>query len=235
MGRYVSPRNDGEHEGGERRPAKEPYLSIFATCFFPFKRGEDAPRDPLGPPPLYLRHRESPPAASQDFFVPNYGANNMAPRRRGKGARTGGRRLVRIRNRGKKCVFFNAFFRARGEQAIVLARRPNIDSESAIWRRIWLPKQRPTAAGERCGGGGVGGSPAEKGVDLVRIRATHDSSQPMHAPFRALSANALLFKTLKNSNTQLHRYTSTRLFSTTPSNPSALVNCNTSTRLFYIQ
>ena len=176
MGRYVSPRNDGEHEGGERRPAKEPYLSIFATCFFPFKRGEDAPRDPLGPPPLYLRHRESPPAASQDFFVPNYGANNMAPRRRGKGARTGGRRLVRIRNRGKKCVFFNAFFRARGEQAIVLARRPNIDSESAIWRRIWLPKQRPTAAGERCGGGGVGGSPAEKGVDLVRIRATHDIS-----------------------------------------------------------
>ena len=132
MGRYVTPRNGGERGEGGARPDKEPCLSIFATCFFPFKRGEDAPRDPLGPPPLYLRHRESPPAASQDFFVPNYGANNMAPRRRGKGARTGGRRLVRIRNRGN-FFFLNAFFRARGEQAIVLARRPNFGSESAIW------------------------------------------------------------------------------------------------------
>ena len=126
MGRYVSPRNDGEREGGERRPAKEPCLSIFATCFFPFKRGEDAPRDPLGPPPLYLRHRESPPAASQDFFVPNYGANNMAPRRRGKGARTGGRRLVRIRNRGKKCFFFLMLFSGRGASRLSYSRAARI-------------------------------------------------------------------------------------------------------------
>ena len=110
MGRYVTPRNGGERGEGGARPAMEPCLSIFGTCFFPFKCGEDVPRDLLGPQPRYLRQRGAIPRTSQDFFVPNYGANKVAPRRRGGGHRTGGRRLFRIRNRckkrGKKSLFF---------------------------------------------------------------------------------------------------------------------------------
>ena len=77
-----------------------------------------------------------------------------------------------VKKLGKKITFF----RARGEQAIVLARRPNIDSESAIWWRGGLPKQRPTAVGERGGGRDAGGSAVEKGELLFHIRATDDIS-----------------------------------------------------------
>ena len=143
MGRYVAPRNGRERGGGGARPAKEPCTSIFGTCFFPFNCGEDVPRDLLGPQPCYLRQRGAPPRTSQDFFVPNYGANKVAPRRRGGGHRTGGRRLFRIRNRCQKRGKNFSFFRARGEQTIVLAHRANFDSESAIWWRGGPPKQRP--------------------------------------------------------------------------------------------
>ena len=69
MGRYVTPRNGRERGEGGRRPDKEPCLSIFGTCFFPFKRWEDMLRVPLGPQPRYLRQRAAPPATSQGFFV----------------------------------------------------------------------------------------------------------------------------------------------------------------------
>ena len=108
--------------------------------------------------------------------MPNYGANKVAPRRGGGGLRTGGRGLFRIRNRCKKMGFFPPSFRARGKQAIVLARRPNFGSESVIWRRIGLPKQRPTAVGRWGGGRGEGGSAVEKGEVVFHIRATDDIS-----------------------------------------------------------
>ena len=99
----------------------------------------------------------------------------LVPRRGGGGHRTGGRGLFRIRNRCKKMGFFPPSFRARGKQAIVLARRPNFGSESVIWRRIGLPKQRPTAVGRWGGGRGEGGSAVEKGEVVFHIRATDDT------------------------------------------------------------
>ena len=74
----------------------------------------------------------------------------------------------------KKRGFFSPFFRARGKQTIVLARRPNFGSESAIWWRGGSPKQRPTAVGRWGGGRGAGGSGVEKGGVMFHIRATDD-------------------------------------------------------------
>ena len=121
-------------------------------------------------------------------------------------------------------------------KAALAEKRQREDAELAEMKALLAEKRQRQAEETRLS------AEAEKKKEIVMCSSQHIdlkallcSSQPMHAPFRALSANALLFKTLKNSNTQLHRYTSTRLFSTTPSNPSALVDCNTSTRLFYIQ
>ena len=151
-------------------------LSIFGQLFFPLQTWGGRAEAPLWTSaPLSPSARGAFPVRAKTFLYPT-----MVPTKWHPAVGAGG--IVQevvdcsalgtgVKKLGKKITFF----RARGEQAIVLARRPNIDSESAIWWWGGPPKQRPTAVGERGGGRDAGGSAVEKGVLLFHIRATDDT------------------------------------------------------------
>ena len=159
MGRYVTPRNGRERGEGGRRPDKEPCLSIFGTCFFPFKRWGGHVKGPPWDlsPAISVSARRLPPRA-KDFLCPA-----MVPTCWYPAVAEGG--IVQevvvwpALGTGVKKWISPPFFSGSGRADY----RTNFDSESAIWWRGGSPKLRPSAVGRWGRGRGAGGNAVERG------------------------------------------------------------------------